>query len=85
MPFKHVVVGSSPTSGDQHCPVGQMDKAPAYGAGDSGFDSQAGFHGIVSEWLRRRPAKELCFARAGSNPADVVIKNKVAYSSRLTP
>ena len=26
----------------------------------------------VSEWLRRRPAKALCFARAGSNPAVVV-------------
>uniref|UniRef100_A0A6C0FB87 Uncharacterized protein n=1 Tax=viral metagenome TaxID=1070528 RepID=A0A6C0FB87_9ZZZZ len=25
----------------------------------------------VSEWLRRRPAKALCFARAGSNPAVV--------------
>ena len=24
------------------CPVGPMDKAPAYGAGDSGFESLAG-------------------------------------------
>ena len=26
----------------QHCPYGPMDKAPAYGAGDSGFESQYG-------------------------------------------
>ena len=26
----------------QYCPYGPMDKAPAYGAGDSGFESQYG-------------------------------------------
>ena len=29
------------------CPVGPMDKAPASGAGDSGFESPAGLHYVV--------------------------------------
>ena len=28
----------------------------------------------VAEWLRRLPAKQLGYARAGSNPAGVVIR-----------
>ena len=29
------------------CPYGPMDKAPAYGAGDSGFESQYGLFFLV--------------------------------------
>ena len=37
-------------------------------------------HGIVAEWLRRLPAKQLGFARAGSNPA--VVENLTLFFIR---
>jgi hypothetical protein len=41
------------------CPYGPMDKAPAYGAGDSGFESQYGlnlflFHSVQNVFLHAR-------------------------------
>ena len=34
----------------------------------------------VAEWLRRRPAKPLGFAREGSNPSGVVLFKSVLFS-----
>merc|ERR1711977_538594 len=40
-----------------------------------GPDIKMAPHGIVAEWLRRLPAKQLCVARESSNLSNVVSKN----------
>ena len=37
----------------------------------------------LAEWLRRLPAKQLGFARAGSNPAGVVNYKNVPVAQRI--
>ena len=41
-------------------------------------EEEVGYFDTLAEWLRRRPAKPLGYARAGSNPAGV---EKVGRSS----
>ena len=38
-------------------------------------------HGIVAEWLRRLPAKQLCVARESSNLSNVVSKKLLRWLS----